>query len=254
MDQFVEIDCLDCVSISKNADSHDATCIRYGAPDNFCVMVFDCGKRQSVPALVKHIREHYTSNTVDHLVCSCLDIDNLLGMALILEQMEVLKLWLHRPWAHSKLIEGYVASGKFDARLGAGQKNTARAAYALERSAVARGIPVIEPFQGASIGAFSVLSPQRQWYAETLAKDRSPLRLLIKLLRDCLGPMTRGLSAGPLPISAETHRVGASAANVALFGRIGMHTILLTSDAGQRVMSCSSVPIGIIPRRVEAGV
>jgi hypothetical protein len=42
------------------------------------------------------------------------------------------------------------------------------AAQRLEQLALTQGIPVYEPFAGALIGPFTVLSPRSQWYADTL--------------------------------------------------------------------------------------
>ena len=60
--------------------------------------------KEAGTALVRHVRKHYGTNVIDYVVCSHLDADRACGLAVVLKEMRVLELWMHRPWTHAKLI------------------------------------------------------------------------------------------------------------------------------------------------------
>lgn len=168
---------IDFLPVGTGNRSGDAIAMRYRRNGIESVMIYDGGTQDSGAALIQHVRNHYGTNRVDHVVNSHPDNDHASGLSLVLEQMEVGALWIHRPWAYSKLLSGYFADPRYTPEgLARRFKDNMSAAHTLEKVATTRRIPIYEPYQGASIGAFVVLSPERNWYLHTLvpAFEKTP--------------------------------------------------------------------------------
>jgi hypothetical protein len=75
-------------------------------------LLYDGGTRAAGEALVQHVRTHFGTRRVDHVVNSHPDGDHASGLAVVLEQLDVQRLWMHRPWAHSPVIHGYFDDGR----------------------------------------------------------------------------------------------------------------------------------------------
>jgi hypothetical protein len=152
--------------------------LRYGnLLTGFEVMVIDGGNKASGEALIRHITSEYGTTTVSHVLNTHPDGDHSSGLTEILRYLDVKNLWMHRPWAYSAGLLNHFrdprfTAGGFESRL----CEALDAAHELEEMAVARRIPISEPFQGAAIGPFVVLSPEREWYLKELAPhfERTP--------------------------------------------------------------------------------
>ena len=131
-----------------------AISVRWGTPGDYKILVFDVGTAISGERLVAHIERLYMCSRVDYLVSSHPAPDHVAGLGVVLERLEVGELWMHRPWVFSSALRRQLGT-----------------AYALERAALSQGVPVLQPFAGAKIGPFTVLSPHRDWYADALIPD-----------------------------------------------------------------------------------
>lgn len=237
---------IDFLPVGNGERSGDAICVRYGTPGHYKVMVYDGGTKESGENLVKHIREHYGVDHVDYVVCSHPDADHASGLSVVLENLTVGELWMHRPWEYSSVIRQYFKDGRItDNSLAERLKDKMSAAYALEKLATEKGIPLYEPFQGEQIGAFHVTSPERDWYVHTLIPDfaKSPEKKdmvaftessVLKAMYDTVKNMVAGVAES---WGIETLREGVctSAENessVVLVGEIAERKVLLTGDAG----------------------
>jgi hypothetical protein len=240
-----------------------ATCLRYESPEHPRLMVYDGGDYETGKKLVRHIREHYGTNVVDDLVYSHPDADHGAGLFVILQELEVRNLWMHRPWAHSAPSDRYFGSGKIaDVSLAAHFKEKMAAMYALEQLALERGVRLSEPFQGARIGPFTVLSPHYDWYMHTLIPAfethrpvRRPVRPLVERLLRQSGVQIDDLDdeqadnppmqqmSGSTGLEARWENGETSAENessVVLFGLIGGRGVLLTGSAGVKALSAAA--------------
>lgn len=128
-----------------------AICVRWGTPGNYKVLVYDGGTACSGEHLVRHVESHYMTSRVDYVVSSHPACDHAVGLAVVLRKLQVGELWMQRPWAYTAM-----------------PSTAMPAARALEQLADSKRIPVREPFAGAGIGPFTVLSPRRDWYLHTL--------------------------------------------------------------------------------------
>ncbi len=246
---------IDFLPVGNGERSGDAIAVRYGTPGIYKVMVYDGGTKESGQALVDHIKSYYQTSRADYIVSSHPDADHASGLSIVLEQMEVGELWMHRPWEHSATIKDYFQDGRItDESLAERLKTKMAAAYALEKLATQKGIPIIEPFRGAAIGGFVVLSPERDWYIHTLVPEfeKSPeqkkqaadagLHALFKALAEASGKAVSWI-AEKWNIETLREDVETSAENessVVLFGEIDGRGILLTGDAGVRALTATA--------------
>lgn len=242
---------IDFLPVGNGERSGDAICVRYGTPGNYKVMVYDGGTKESGEKLVEHIKTFYGTSHVDYVVCSHADADHASGLAVVLEQLSVGELWMHRPWEHSKLILDYFHDGRItDTSLADRLRNKMAAAYALEELADEKGIPIYEPFQGAQIGDFYVLSPDKDWYVHELIADfeKSPdkkqaaealknslLTLLLAAAKDAA--LKAAESWGIETLREDVCTSAENESSVVLFGVVADRGILLTGDAGVQALS-----------------
>lgn len=244
---------IDFLPVGNGERSGDAICMRYGTPGNYKVLVYDGGTKESGAKLVEHIRQHYGTTHVDYVVCSHPDADHASGLLVVLEKLTVGQLWMHRPWEYSADIRRYFKDGRItDASLAERLKDKMAAAYALEELALSKGIPLYEPFQGAQIGAFYVMSPGSEWYVHTLIPDfaKSPEKKKASdfsesLLKSLYASAKNAVASIAESWGFETLRedVSTSAENessVVLYGVIADRGILLTGDAGVQALSATA--------------
>lgn len=246
---------IDFLPVGNGERSGDAIAVRYGTPGNYKVMVYDGGTKESGQALVDHIKKYYQTTRVDYMVNSHPDADHSSGLSVVLEQLDVRELWMHRPWEHSAKISDYFNDGRItDESLAERLKAKMAAAYALEKLAMDKGIPIYEPFRGAMIGDFVVLSPEQHWYLHTLVPEfeKSPeqkkqvvdaaLSLLLKSMAEAAGKIVTWI-AEQWGIETLRENVETSAENessVVLYGVIDSRGILLTGDAGVRALTATA--------------
>jgi hypothetical protein len=207
-----------------------AILVRWGTPGNYKLLVCDGGTRASAEQLVTHVQAYCLGSHVDYVVSSHPGATHAEGLALILERLSVGELWVHRPWGHTARTWNEMATAR-----------------TLEELALARQVPVHEPFAGAVIGPFTVLSPNRSWYVEGLlpAFGTTLPRGAGLTLADAARWM-RLASAGmgsrwdfePLPRDAATSAEDES--SVVLYGEFEGRGVLLTSNAGIRALSDAS--------------
>ena len=171
--------------LGKGERSGDAIGIRFGTPGNYQVLVYDGGTKESGQALVDHIKTYYNTTHVDYVVNSHPDADHSSGLSVVLEQLTVGQVWLHRPWNYSSIILDYFRDSRItDDSLAKRLKVEMSSAYELEQLALKKKISINEPFLGASIGPFVVLSPEQNWYVHTLvpAFEKSPEQKELSIL------------------------------------------------------------------------
>lgn len=200
--------------------------------------------------MVAHVRKHYQTNRVDYVVNSHPDGDHASGLSVVLENLEVGELWMHRPWAYSSVILDYFKDGRItDQSLAEHLRTKMRAAYELETLATKKGIPIHEPFQAASVGPFWVLSPRKGWYVHDLipAFEKSPAQKSSKAANDGIAALfaealqkAKDWASEHWNIELLREDVETSAENessVILFADFAGEGVLLTGDAGIRALT-----------------
>lgn len=171
MTDYFEIDYFD-VETEK---SGDAIAIRYNVEGQVYVHLVDGGYQATGPSIVANINKYYATNRIDHLVVTHCDRDHTGGLAHVLENMEVGRLWMLRPWEYAEELlpqfATYTDAGRLRSRLRGIYSSLAE----LETIAGRRGVSIDNPFQGSQIGAFTVLSPSRTRYLDLIVdSDKTP--------------------------------------------------------------------------------
>jgi hypothetical protein len=168
MSDFFEIDFLDI----KSSKSGDAIAIRYQIDDVSRIHVTDGGFQDTGDSVVTHINKYYGAPTyIDSVIVSHPDGDHTGGLKKVLEEYEVGELWMLRPWLYAD--ELIVRFSRFTsvANLSARLKEIYPNIAALEKLANERGVPIREPFQGATIGHFKVMAPTKARYLDLVVES-----------------------------------------------------------------------------------
>ena len=207
-----------------------AISVRWGTPGHYKVLVYDGGTAVTGEYLVAHIEKLYMTSHVDYVVSSHPAMDHLTGLSVVLRNLTVGELWMHRPWACAERMATDTGP-----------------AQELERLAKHRRIPVREPFAGAQIGPFTVLSPRRDWYLDALlpsfgkplpsAMATSRATRLMRFIR-ALDPWMHRPTCErlwPRPaIAAENE------SSAVLYGEFDGRGVLLTGRAGVQALEAAA--------------
>jgi len=236
---------IDFLPVGEGEKCGDAIALRYGnlhgARNEQTVVVVDGGFKASGEALVAHIREYYGTDRVDIVISTHPDQDHVNGLKVVLEEMEVGTLLMHLPWNRSAGIDESKAmhfrSPKIDDKFEANFS----AASDLEELARAKGIEIVEPFEGSrtSDGCLEIVGPSESYYEELLGEiadeEKSKAAHLAKHLRALLASAAEKLLPESLHVETLTDAGETSPQNnssvITLF-RVGEHVALLTADAG----------------------
>ncbi|MDP3512200.1 MAG: competence protein ComEC [Sulfuritalea sp.] len=165
-------DCIELDFLGVETDrSGDAIAIRYSINGKTSVHVVDGGYIDTGTKIVEHIKKHYNTTHIDHVVLTHSDQDHANGLRTVLEQCTVGTLWMNRPWLYAdELIDRFESYNSVDA-LRKKLRNIYSAPAALEDLANERGIPVATAFQGTGIGAFRVLAPTKSRYLDLILES-----------------------------------------------------------------------------------
>ena len=167
---------IDFLAVERGEKSGDAIAFRignlHGRREEQFVGIIDGGYTEDGGKLVEHVRNFCGTNIVDLVVSSHPDDDHALGLESVLENMDVRLLWMHQPWNHAEKIRQMFTNDRLTTR-GLSDKFTRslEAAKTVERIAIRRRIPVVEPFSGEGISAGNrvyIVGPSREYYQQLL--------------------------------------------------------------------------------------
>lgn len=167
---------IDFIPVGEGEKNGDAIAMRITKNGRTEIYVIDGGTKASGEALVQHVRHYYGTDQVDYLISTHPDMDHISGLKVVLEELEVGELWIHKPWEHASkiindILDGRVTQYSLSKRI----EGFVKTAKEVAELATEKGIQICEPFQGAQIGCFHVLSPSKEWYIELLKNfDKMP--------------------------------------------------------------------------------
>ena len=169
---------VDFIGVGQESKSGDAIVVRWGnlvgSRREQRVVVIDGGFKESGQNVVEHVREHCRTNVVDVVVSTHPDQDHVNGLHVVLEQLNVSQLWIHKPWEHNRgLAEQFVDGRLTDRSVARRLQESLNSASDLVAKAEGLGIPIFEPFAGLSLynqAEFRILGPTRHYY-ESLIPD-----------------------------------------------------------------------------------
>lgn len=238
-----EIDFLPVGDASKSGDS---IALRYGygqlLPGQQTVAVIDGGTQEAGGKLVEHIRREYSSDRVDYAILTHADLDHVAGLKVVVEEMDVRFLFMHRPWEHAAAIRDMFASSFSTTRLAEKIRRALEAAHDLEQLARRRRIQIMEPFAGGGTrdGAVTFLGPTQDYYQSLICAFREtpePSEGMVSVLsvarataRSAVRWIKETLSVETLEDNGETSAENNSSV-ISLFHWDGQQ-VLFTADAG----------------------
>lgn len=239
---FYEIDFL-----RVEPKSGDAITVRYATEGETHIHVVDGGYQSTGEKVVDHIKQYYDNPSfIDHVVATHPDGDHCGGLRTVLNEFDVGALWMLRPWEYADaLIHRF---GRFtnvenlSKRLREIYPNLA----ALEDIANERNIPIHDPFQGAKIGPFTVLSPSLDQFLELVEiSEKTPEQVALK---EEVSRIERGLKAlaqlikrawGEEVFSTE-ETSAENEMSIVQWASMKGHDVVLTGDAGRRSLSAAA--------------
>ena len=114
---------VDFIGVGKESKSGDAIALRWdnldGARTDQRVVLIDGGFKESGQEVVDHVKTHYRTDAVDLVVSTHPDQDHVNGLHVVLDELRVRQLWIHKPWEHNQgLTEQFVDDRVTDRSLG----------------------------------------------------------------------------------------------------------------------------------------
>lgn len=171
MPDFYEIDFLDV----ESKKSGDAIALRYEIEGQRYIHLVDGGFQALSDKIVNHVVAHFDDQPINHVVVTHADGDHAGGLRGVLERCNVGALWMLRPWLYAEQLIGAFENYNSPERLASRFKQIYHNLAALEQIAIDRNIPIYEPFQGAKIGAFTVLAPSpARYFNLVIHSERTP--------------------------------------------------------------------------------
>lgn len=168
---------IDFLPVGDGKRSGDAIAVRignlYGLRHEQFVMIIDGGFKSSGETMVEHVQNYFDTDRVDLVVSTHPDADHAAGLAVVLEKMDVRRLWMHQPWDHSQKIRDLFHDGRItDNSLRERVQRALQNASDLENIAMRKGIPIDEPFSGGNLPfreiGITVLGPSEAYYESLL--------------------------------------------------------------------------------------
>ncbi len=229
---------IDFLPVGNGDKSGDAIALRYGKEGNYKVMIIDGGTKASGQDLVNHIKKYYKTNYVDFLVNTHPDADHASGLEVVLQQLNVGEVWVHRPWKYVDQIRHWFTDGRITEKsLEFRLKDLLSHSYQIETLANEKGISIYEPYAGAKIGDFTVLSPCKEWYLELVPQfNKTPSAYPNIFTEDSHLELateswvTENWNKETLSKTCETSNENES--SVVLYGNLNGNQLLFTGDAG----------------------
>lgn len=168
MSDFFEIDFLDV----ESQKSGDAIPLRYSIGGITRIHVTDGGFQATGDLVIKHINKYYGApRYIDAVIVTHPDGDHAGGLRKLFNEYEIGELWMLRPWLHAdELIDRFSRFTSLD-NLAKRLKEIYPNLAALEELAQEHGVKILEPFQGAKIGEFSVLAPSKTRYLDLVVES-----------------------------------------------------------------------------------
>jgi beta-lactamase superfamily II metal-dependent hydrolase len=223
----------------------DAICMQYGDDRTRTIQVVDGGFTDTADRMVDHIRTHYGSHYyIDHMVLTHADNDHAAGLIGVMQKIWVKHLWMNRPWLYApEALDSFHGNFTLEGLVKA-IKDKHPYLVELEALANANGTLIHEAFQGAQIGAFTVVAPSRARYVGLIPElDKTPTSYAEGLAKTILKALDEGrkwlwekwdletLSEMPEATSASNEQ------SVVQLGEIDGRKILLTGDAGPKALT-----------------
>ena len=195
---------VDVIGVGKESKSGDAIALRWGNlhgdRNEQKIALIDGGFQNTGQNVVDHIKDSYGTTLVDAVVSTHPDQDHVNGLHVVLDELTVNELWIHKPWEHNQgLAEKFLDGRVTDESIGRRLKESLDTAAGLVAKAESKDIHIVEPFLGISLydqEEFRVLGPTRQYYESLIPEfDGMPQAraTITSLLAEITGSVARAM-------------------------------------------------------------
>lgn len=242
---------IDYIPVGNGERGGDAIALRFGnlsgPRSEQCVVVIDGGFQESGEKLVQHIKNFYHTDFVNFAISTHPDADHASGLYVVLEQLRVGTLLMHKPWDHAANIKSFFKSKTLTVSgLEEKLEKSLQNASDLEDMAIKKGVSVFEPFQGGTgfNGAFHILGPSLEYYENLLPHFRetpapkeedSLLAPLFKAAKEAIRYIGDRLDIDLLNDDEDTTSAENNTSTIILF-TIDGKKLLFTGDAGKTAL------------------
>lgn len=239
---------IDVLGVGAESKSGDAIALRWGnlhgSRNEQRVVVIDGGFQDSGQDVVTHITNFYGTTSVDAVVSTHPDQDHVNGLHVVLDELIVGQLWIHKPWDHNQGLAAKFSDGRVtDASIGRRLKESLNSAAELVAKAAERNVPIVEPFSGMSLYGqeeFRVLAPTQAYYESLIPQfDGMPTVTanLATLLAAATGPIARTMKRfhamwGVDALDDEDTTSATNNSSAITLLSVDGHNLLFTGDAG----------------------
>ena len=163
---------IDMIGVGQESKSGDAIAIRwgnlFGQRSEQRVVIIDGGFHESGHNVVNHIKSYYRTDYIDAVISTHPDQDHVNGLDVVLDELSISQLWIHKPWEHNQGLASKFADGRVtDFSLGERLRKSLDSASALVSKAERKGIHIVEPFAGNMLyneQELCVLGPTLDYY------------------------------------------------------------------------------------------
>ena len=258
---------VDIIGVGQESKSGDAIAIRwgnlFGPRSQQKVVIIDGGFRNSGQDLVDHIKKYYETDSIDAVISTHPDQDHINGLDVVLDELSVQQLWIHKPWEHnrglaSKFTDGRVTDSSLSERL---RKNL-NSASDLVAKAEERGVHIVEPFAGITFynqNEFCILGPTLNYYESLVPEfDGMPVaaETIKGLLAQITGTVTKAIKKiistwGKDELDDEDTTSVKNNSSVISQLVIDGHRLIFTSDAGITALSYAADQIHLLSHGSE---
>ena len=237
---------VDFLPVGSGECSGDAIALRHGNlsgnRSEQRVFVIDGGYMDSGKSLVEHIKTYYKTDSVDVVVSTHPDDDHSSGLAVVLEEMKVGTLLMHKPWEHTDDIARMFRDGRVtDDSVSVALRRSLDSARDLERIASRKGIRIVEPFAGTQgwNSEFLVVGPTVEYYESLLCDfrctpepvERTLSQRILESLKEQARAVAETWNIETLDDDGVTSAENNSSAIVLIRPEAG-RALLFTADAG----------------------
>ncbi len=244
---------VDVIGVGKESKSGDAIALRWGnlhgGRSEQKVVLIDGGFQETGEDVVNHIKDYYKTTSLDAVVSTHPDQDHVNGLHVVLDELAVKQLWIHKPWVHNqglaeKFLDGRVTDESISRRL----KESLDSASDLVAKAERKNIHIVEPFSGISLynqGQFRVLGPSQQFYESLIPEfegmpqaKAAPTTLLAEITGSVVRTMKRVTSIWGLDALDDEDTTSAKNNSSAItLLTVDGHYLLFTGDAGTTALT-----------------
>lgn len=242
---------IDFIGINEESKNADAICFRYfNEYDNrYHIGIYDGGTKSYGIKMKNHITKYYKQKDkkliIDFVICSHPHLDHAPGLVEILNEFEVKKVYINRPWLHiNELFEKVKDRRTTKHSLEEYLKNNYKYVIDIEKVCEEKNIKIEDAFEGTIIdNRITVLSPTKEFYIEMLAEsEKTPL-----MENECLDADNNAKifeQENMIPETWETESLKEEVTtepdnetSVIIYGDMKEEKFLLVGDAGIKAIS-----------------